>query len=146
MNVLSYVQSFFTAFVKKIGIITKTCLYNFDPLQPHSYVVKLEFAGVYIICFISAQNIDCGFSLEPPRQGGSNEYPQSIVDMKTYPFKYTENLPPKNEKFKIKISNIFHSSAQNIDCGFHVYYVQNLCFWAEIRKIMYTHVNPRFTK
>ena len=28
---------------------------------------------------ISAQNIDCGYSLEPPRQGGSNEYPQSMV-------------------------------------------------------------------
>ena len=27
---------------------------------------------------ISAQNIDCGYSLEPPRQGGSNGYPQSI--------------------------------------------------------------------
>ena len=27
----------------------------------------------------SAQNIDCGYSLEPPRRGGSNEYPQSIV-------------------------------------------------------------------
>ena len=26
----------------------------------------------------SVQNIDCGFSLEPPRRGGSNEYPQSI--------------------------------------------------------------------
>ena len=26
---------------------------------------------------ISAQNIDCGYSLEPPRRGGSNEYPQS---------------------------------------------------------------------
>ena len=26
---------------------------------------------------ISAQNIDCGSSLEPPRRGGSNEYPQS---------------------------------------------------------------------
>ena len=25
---------------------------------------------------ISAQNIDCGYSLEPPRRGGSNEYPQ----------------------------------------------------------------------
>ena len=24
--------------------------------------------------FISAQNIDCGYSLEPPRRGGSNEY------------------------------------------------------------------------
>ena len=42
---------------------------------------------------ISAQNIDCGYSLEPPRRGGSNEYPQSM-------------------------------------------------FWAEIRKIMYTPVNP----
>ena len=27
---------------------------------------------------ISAQNIDCGYSLEPPRRGGSDEYPQSI--------------------------------------------------------------------
>ena len=27
---------------------------------------------------ISAQNIDCGYSLEPPRQGGFNEYPQSM--------------------------------------------------------------------
>ena len=26
----------------------------------------------------SAQNIDCGYSLEPPRRGSSNEYPQSI--------------------------------------------------------------------
>ena len=30
------------------------------------------------IFYISAQNIDCGYSLEPPRRGGSNEYPQSI--------------------------------------------------------------------
>ena len=28
---------------------------------------------------ISAQNIDCGCSLEPPRRGGSNEYPQSML-------------------------------------------------------------------
>ena len=27
---------------------------------------------------ISPQNIDCGYSLEPPRRGGSNEYPQSM--------------------------------------------------------------------
>ena len=24
------------------------------------------------------QNIHCGYTLEPPRRGGSNEYPQSI--------------------------------------------------------------------
>ena len=27
---------------------------------------------------ISAQNIDCGYSLEPPRRGGSNKYQQSL--------------------------------------------------------------------
>ena len=27
---------------------------------------------------IFAQNIDCGYMLEPPRRGGSNEYPQSM--------------------------------------------------------------------
>ena len=48
------------------------------------------------IFHISAQNIDCGYSLEPPRRGGSNEYPQSM-------------------------------------------------FYAEIRTIMYTPVNPSFT-
>ena len=30
------------------------------------------------IFHISAQNIDCGYSLEPPRRGGSNEYSQSM--------------------------------------------------------------------
>ena len=48
------------------------------------------------IFHISAQNTDCGYSLEPPRRGGSNGYPQSM-------------------------------------------------FWVEIRKIMYTPVNPSFT-
>ena len=31
-----------------------------------------------IFFHISAQNIDCGYSLEPPRRGGFNEYPQSM--------------------------------------------------------------------
>ena len=35
--------------------ITKTCLYNFDPLKPEFYIVKLGFTGVYIIFLISAQ-------------------------------------------------------------------------------------------
>ena len=47
--------------------ITKTYLYNFDPLKPHFYIVKLGFAGVQAIFLISAQNMDCGYSLEPPR-------------------------------------------------------------------------------
>ena len=77
------------AFIRLVGVmlvnsiycrlyITKTRLYNVDPLKPHFYIVKLGFTGVYIIFLISAQNIDCGYSLEPPRRGGSNEYPQSM--------------------------------------------------------------------
>ena len=36
-------------------VITKTCLYNTDPLKPHFYIVKLGFTEVYIIFLISAQ-------------------------------------------------------------------------------------------
>ena len=58
--------------------IKKTCLCNFDPLKPLFYIVKLGFTGVHIIFIIFARNIDCVYSLEPPRRGGSNEYPQSM--------------------------------------------------------------------
>ena len=57
----------------------ETCLYNVDPHKPHFYIVKLGFTGVYIIFLISAQNIDYGYSLEPPRRGGSKEYSQSMI-------------------------------------------------------------------
>ena len=41
------------------------------------------------------------------------------VITKTCLFKYTENLTTKkNENFQIKNSDIFHVSAQNIDCGY----------------------------
>ena len=62
--------------------ITKTRLYNFDPLKPHFYIVKLGFTGVYVIFLILLKNIDCGYSLEPPRRGGSNEYHNLCFDQK----------------------------------------------------------------
>ena len=46
--------------------IMKTCSYNFAPLKNHFYIIKLGFAGVYIIFLISAQSIDCGYALELP--------------------------------------------------------------------------------
>ena len=39
----------------KLILITKTRLYNFEPLKPHFYIVKLGFTGVYTIFFISAR-------------------------------------------------------------------------------------------
>ena len=58
--------------------ITKTCLYNFDPLKPHFYIVKQWFTRVYIISLISAHKHRLWYSLEPPQRSGSNEYLQSI--------------------------------------------------------------------
>ena len=41
--------------------------------------VKFEnFIGKNDIVNIFAKNIDCGYTLEPPRRGGSNEYQQSM--------------------------------------------------------------------
>ena len=33
---------------------------------------------IFDIFLIFVKNIDCGYTLEPPRRGGSNEYPQSM--------------------------------------------------------------------
>ena len=52
--------------------IMQTCPYNVYPIEPHFYIEKLGFAGVYLFFLFLLQNIDCGYSLEPPRRGGSN--------------------------------------------------------------------------
>ena len=44
---------------------------------------------MFAIFLIFAQNIDCGYTLEPPRQGGSNEYPQSMFWSKNKKNRYT---------------------------------------------------------
>ena len=52
------------------------------------------------IFHISAQNIDCRYSLEPPRRGGSNEYPQSMFSSKT---KKNNVYPCKPQFYYIKV-------------------------------------------
>ena len=58
--------------------IMKRCLYNCDPLKPHFYIVKLGLQGYTLFFLFLLKNIDCGYPLEPPRRGGSNEYPNSM--------------------------------------------------------------------
>ena len=45
-----------------------------SPPKPENFQIKISD-----IFHISAQNIDCECSLEPPHRGGSNEYSQSMV-------------------------------------------------------------------
>ena len=56
----------------------------FSPEQIENFVRKKND-----IFLIFAQNIDCGYTLKPPRQGGSNEYPQSMFWSKNKKNMYT---------------------------------------------------------
>ena len=49
---------------------------------------------------ISAQNIDCGYLLEPPPRGGSNEYSQSMFWAEIRKLIYT---PCKTQFYYIKV-------------------------------------------
>ena len=44
----------------------KTCPCKVYPLEPHFYMEKLGYAGVYLFFLSLLQNMDCGYSLEPP--------------------------------------------------------------------------------
>ena len=63
---------------RQCHIVTKTRLFKYilkiSPPKTENFQIK-----VLIFFHISAQNVDCGYSIEPPRRGGSNEYPQSML-------------------------------------------------------------------
>ena len=60
----------------KLLDITKTCLFKYTENQtPKNENFPMKNTDIF---HIFVQNIDCGYSLEPPRRGGSNEYPQSM--------------------------------------------------------------------
>ena len=71
-------QGWFTAlYILQLGMkifsllgmrpIRKTCPCNVYPLEPHFYIAKLGYAGVYLFFLFLLQNIDYGYSLEPPQ-------------------------------------------------------------------------------
>ena len=69
--------------------ITKIRLYNFEPLKPHFYIVKLGFIGVYIILVLFLlKSIDCGCSLEPPRR----RVPNLVLSRNIYIKKKQQNF------------------------------------------------------
>ena len=45
-------------------------------LSSKTWVWGMHIHVIFILIF--AQNRDCGYTLEPPQWGGSNEYPQSM--------------------------------------------------------------------
>ena len=73
-------------------ILNSTC---FRPHYENFLSFKIENFQLksFDIFLIFAQNIDCGYTLEPPRRGGSNEYPQSMFWSKNKKNRYTPAYP-----------------------------------------------------
>ena len=82
-------------------------------------VVKNEnFQWIFLYIFlIFAPNIHCGYTLEPPRGGGSNEYPQCMFWIKNKKIRYT---PANPSFFYIKV-------------GFKGVYISRTCFPDELK-------------
>ena len=98
------------------AIITKTCLYNFEPLKPHFYIVKLGFTGYTLFFLISSQKHRLWYSLEPPRRGGSNEYLQSVFWAEIW-----------------KISEFLSENFQFLEVKFSTYLHREVMFWSPLR-------------
>ena len=60
----------------------------------------------FFIFLIFAQNIDCGYTLEPPRRGGFNEYPPSMFWSKNKKNRYTP-LYPSFANIKLGYKGVF---------------------------------------
>ena len=83
------------------NIFIFTTHYENTPIQIYSKISPPKTKKFSVknsdIFHIFAQNIDCGYSLEPPRRGGSNEYPQSMFLSRNKKKMYT----PINPSFTI---------------------------------------------
>ena len=66
-------------------------------LRPKNENVQIKHSYIF---YTAAQNIDCGYSLEPPRRGGSNKYPQSMFLSRN---KKNNAYPCKPQFYYIKV-------------------------------------------
>ena len=77
--------------------ITKTCLFKYtENFTTKNENFQIKNSNIFFL-YISAQNIDCGYPLEPPRRGGSNTYPQSMFLSRNK----ENNVYPVNPSFTI---------------------------------------------
>ena len=64
-----------------------TCSQN--PLRKLAHVIQKFYSAVKVMDVLFLFKTDCVYTLEPPRRGGSNEYPQSMCLSKSKKKRYT---------------------------------------------------------
>ena len=78
--------------------------YENTPIQIHCKFYRGKYENINMkncdIFLIFAQNIDCGYSLEPPRRGDFNEYQQSMFSTRN---KKNNVYPCKPQFYYIKV-------------------------------------------
>ena len=116
--------------------ITKTRLFtyfeNFTTIKIKNFQIKNP--NIY---HISAQNIDYGYSLDPPRRGGSNEYPQPMFWTE---IRKKNVYPCKPQFYYIKVgfkgSNLYRRVfVMNHPGPLHLL---TLCFLCKLTKVIVT--------
>ena len=133
------------------------CFFTFIPVSLFSLslpFISSAISSVYFLPFSGRRHkmTHKGWRVVKPQLNQKKKKKKSISSITTTRlFKYIENFTTKNWKFSEKNSDIFHISAQNIDCVYSLEpprrggsnkYPQYM-FWAEIRKIcirLYTPV------
>ena len=78
-----------------LGVGSEKATHYEDLPMQHTEIflaLKIEYFQLknFDIFLVFAQNINCGYTLELPRRGGSNEYPQSMFWSKN---RYTPAYP-----------------------------------------------------
>ena len=103
-------EKFFSSFLKNFQTYLKDIYFHITKTRPcnlqqfFTVVKKNNFQMKnYDIFYIFAQNIDCWYTFEPPHLGGSNEYPQFMIQRKIRKIMYT----PVNPNFTVVKKDIF---------------------------------------
>ena len=78
-----------------LWVLIRSASVKISPRKTENFQIKKTD-----IFHISAQNIDCVYSLEPPRRGGSNEYTQSMFFSR---YKKNNVYPCKPQFYYIKV-------------------------------------------
>ena len=89
-------KSFIDRYVPAFPDRFNTYIYSFYENSPMQYI-EIFFSHknwkfqqkIFDIFLMFAQNVDCGYTSEPPRRGGSYQYPQSMIWSKNKKNRYT---------------------------------------------------------
>ena len=74
--------------VREVKLVRKTRLFKYiENFTSKNKLFQMKISDIFQLKYsdtfhVSTQNIDCGYSLELPRRGRSNKYPQSTFSGK----------------------------------------------------------------